>query len=43
MDLWKNKVDRFRSGEKLLYQQGYQFPATWKEYYVIESEWERFK
>lgn len=23
MDGWKNKVDRFRTGEKLLYQQGY--------------------
>ena len=32
MEKWENQVDTFRSGEKLLYDQKYNFPSKWKDF-----------
>ena len=40
---WNNLMNEFRNGEKLLYDQEFSFPANWKDFYHIESEWNRFE
>ena len=42
IDIWERSVEKFRSGEQLLVDQRFLFPANWKEFSLLESEWKRF-
>ena len=43
LDRWENSIEKFRKGESLLHEQKFQFPAHWRDFYVVESEWNRFR
>jgi dynein heavy chain 1, cytosolic len=42
-DMWLKDLDKFKSGNKLLTAQRYQFPYDWLGIEIIESEWMAFK
>jgi hypothetical protein len=43
MELWGASVKKFDSGERLLLEQAYYFPANWKQFSMLEAEWNRFR
>lgn len=40
---WEIEMDRFKSGQKLLQTQRFQFPSDWLWIDIVEGEWSAFK
>ena len=40
---WKASIKKFQSGEQLLVTQSYYFPENWKQFSLLEAEWNRFE
>ena len=43
MKQWEGKVDQYRTGQKLLEKQRFQFPQNWLYIDNIEGEWSAFQ